>query len=299
MGCETPYFSGLGTCQALLPKVVAVGITLKGTTFTDATFVTESTWKAGISTSTAANRNTIIVPLRVYEKTSDEPEITTSNLGIKDKTNEPAPSMVGYAYAGIMDYVYMHVLAGNKFDVVLFLQDGSQVACRKSDNAIKGFRAMIETRADLPMADNAQNSYPLYFFFQSADEFKNLVIKHPDYSYNDLLDYVPVGADVYQGSTLSASTGVVTLNVYARGTTKPVLGLVTADFTVLESNGTATVAVSTVTEVGQGVYTVTIQEDTGGTANALEAGEWAVVQVNKIASTFITYASQPIKITAA
>ena len=298
MSCETPYFSGLGNCQKLLSKVKGIGITLKGTTFTDATFIADATWKAGISSSTPANRNAIILPLRVYTPTSPEPAMETSNLGIMDKTSDPAPSMVAYLLSGPMDYKALHALAGTKFDVVLFLEDDTQVGTRKADNAIKGFTAVIATRGGLPLADNVQQSYPVYVFFSSSKEFKNPVYKAPDYSMDDLLGYVPVGMDVYQGSTLSASTGVVTLNVYKRGTSQPVTGLVTADFTVLESSGTATVAVTTVTEVGQGVYTATIQEDTGGTPNALEAGEWAKVQVAKIVSANITYQSQVEKITA-
>lgn len=298
MGCETPYFSGLGNCQKLLSKVVGVGITIKGTTFTDATFVSEATWKTGISSSTPASRNTIILPLRVYANNSPEPEMATSNLGIMDKTNEPAPAMIGYLLCGPNDYKDLHALAGTKFDVVLFLEDGTQMATRKSDNSIKGFTALIETRANLPLADNAQQSYPLYVFFSSAKEFKNPVYKSPDYSMDDLLGYVPVGVDLYQSSTLSASTGVVTITAYKRGTTQPLTGLVVADVTVLESNGTAPVGSTTLVEVGQGVYTLTINEDVGGSASALDAGEWAKVQVAKIVTGYITYQSQVEKITA-
>jgi hypothetical protein len=297
MSCETPYFSGLGNCQKLLAKVAGVGITLKGTTFTDATFIAEATWKAGISTSTAANRNTIIFPLKVYEKTTDDPQVDTSNLGIKDVTNKPAPSMVGYLDCGPSDYKAIHDLAGTKFDVVLFLADGTQVGTRKSDGSIKGFRAKLETRADLPLADGAQNSYPLYLFFRDAKEFEEMVLVAPDYTLYDLIDYVPVGLDLKVGA-LSASTGQVSITVYKRGTTQPLTGLVVADVTVLESSGTATVGSTVLTEVGQGVYTLTIQEDTGGTGNALEAGEWAKIQVAKIASTFITYMSEVVKVTA-
>jgi len=298
MNGETPYFSGLGNFQKLLSKVVGVGITLKGTTFTDATFISSATWKTGICSSTAASRNTIVLPLKVYEKTSDEPGVDTSNLGIKDKTSENPPSMVGYIDAHALDYQALHGLAGTKFDVVLFLSDGTQVATRKADGNIKGFRAVLETRGDLPLADSLQNSYPVYLFFRSALEFKSMVLSAPDYMFEDILDYVPVGLDLICGA-LSASTGVVSITVYKRGTTQPLTGLVLADVTVLESNGTATVATTVCTEVGQGVYTVTIQEDSGGTPSALEAGEWAKIQVAKIAASYVTYQSQVVKVTAA
>jgi hypothetical protein len=298
MGCETPYFSGLGNCQKLLSKVVGIGITLKGTTFTDATFISASGWKAAIASSTPATRTAIVLPLKVYEKTTDAPGIETSNLGIKDITSTPPPSMVGYIDASACDYATLHGLTGTKFDVVLFLADGTMVGTRTVAGAIKGFRAILGTRGDLPQADNAQQSYPVYVFFRTAQEFMNQVFSVPSLSLDDVLDYVPVGLTLVADSTFAASTGVVTLHVYKRGTTEGKTGLVLADITVLESNATAPTQTTIVTEVGQGVYTVTINESIGATPGPLEAGEWVKLQVALIASTFITYQSNVLKITA-
>jgi hypothetical protein len=99
-------------------------------------------------------------------------------------------------------------------------------------------------------------------------------------------------------SKLDATTGVVTLGVYKRGTTTGLTGLILADITVLESNGTAPTATTIVAEVGQGVYTVTINESIGATPGALEAGEWALVQVAKIVTNDVTYLSNTLLLTA-
>ncbi len=298
MGCETPYFSGLGNCQKLLSKVVGIGITLKGTTWTDATFIDAASWKTAVSSYTPASRTTIVLPLKVYEKTTDAPGIETSNLAIKDITSNPPPSMVGYIDGSACDYATLHGLAGIKFDVVLFLADGMIVGTRMAAGTIKGFRAIIGTRGDLPNADNAQSSYPVYIFFRDAKEFMNQVFYSPIFTLDDIVDYVPVGLTLVADSTLSASTGVVTLHAYLRGTTAGKTGLILADITVLESNATAPTQTTVVTEVGQGVYTVTINESIGATPSALEAGEWVKVQVALIASTFITYMSNVLLLTA-
>lgn len=298
MSCQTPYFSGLGACNALLGKVKGVAITLKGTTFTDATIISDATWKTGIASATPASRNAIILPLRVYENKSPEAEMTTSNLGKMDKTNDPPPAASLYLDTGAYDHKYLHSLAGQKFDVVLFLEGGLVMATRKANNAVKGFRATLETRAGLPLSDNTQQSYKIDLYFDSIDEFKNFVLFTPDWSMDDLKDYVPVGVDLVPLGDLSASTGVVSIGVYKRGTKQGLTGLVVADVTVLDSSGTAPVGSTTLVEVGQGVYTLTINEDVGGSASALDAGEWATIQVAKIVSTFITYQSQVEKITA-
>ncbi|TRZ51260.1 hypothetical protein D4R99_04625, partial [bacterium] len=147
-------------------------------------------------------------------------------------------------------------------------------------------------------ADNAQQSYPVYVFFRTAQEFMNQVFSTPSFTFDEVLDYVPVGLTLVADSTFSASTGVVTLHAYKRGTTEGKTGLVLADITVLESNATAPTQTTICTEVGQGVYTVTINESIGNSPTALEAGEWAKVQVALIAATFITYQSNVLKITA-
>lgn len=298
MGCETPYFAGLGDCHALLSKVIGSGITLKGTTFTDATFIADATWKANIASSTPANRNTLVLQHLDYERTTDAATIETSNLGRKTQGVSAPPSMAASLDMGAYDYQTLFGLMGSKFDIVLFLADGKRMGTRKANGTIKGFRAEIAVRGDLPPADSSQKSFPVNFFFSDAKEFENIVIMSASSSFEETKDYVPVGLTLVADSTLSASTGVVTLHAYKRGTTEGKTGLVLADITVLESNATAPTATTIVTEVGQGVYTVTINESIGATPGALEAGEWVKVQVALIASTFITYQSNVLKITA-
>lgn len=300
MGCETPYFSGLGDCHALLSKVMGSGITNKGTTFTDATFIADATWKTNIASSTPASRNTIVLQHLDYERTSEAAVVETSNLGRKTQGVSAPPSMSASLDMGAYDYQTLFSLMGSKFDIVLFLADGKRMGTRKADGTIKGFRAEIAVRGDLPPADSSQKSFPVNIFFSDLKEFENgnMVIISATSSFEEIKDYVPVGLTLVADSTLAAATGVVTLHAYKRGTTEPKTGLVLADITVLESNATAPTATTIVTEVGQGVYTVTINESIGATPSALESGEWAKVQVALIATTYITYQSNVLKLVA-
>lgn len=297
--CATPYPAGLGTCKSFLSKVQGIAITPKGTTFTDATFALASTWATAVNSSTPASRTTELLPFIAFENTSDAIAIETSNLGRKIVGSKPAPSMVGYLDGSFCDYKTLLSYENNSVDIVLFLQDEKQMATRSSDGTIKGFRAKIAIMNGLPKADNAHQSFPVYIFFDFADEFDNGVLADPTYNFRTLLDYVPVGVTLVALSTLSASTGVITLGVYKRGTNTGLTGLILADITVLESNGTAPTATTIVAEVGLGVYTVTINESIGATPGALEAGEWAMIQVAKIVTTTVTYLSNTLTVIAA
>ena len=91
--CKLAYYSGLADCKALLNKVVGIGIIDKGTTFTRATFVTESVWKTNIASATTASRVSTVLEVLDVTRTTDDPTIETSALGKKRKTLNPAPSL--------------------------------------------------------------------------------------------------------------------------------------------------------------------------------------------------------------
>jgi hypothetical protein len=295
--CATPYPAGLGACKAFLSKVDGIAITPKGTTFTDATFILNTTWKTAVSSSTPASRTTELLEFIATENTSEAVSITTTNLGKKVVESKPTPSLTGYLNGSLCDYQTILAYEGQKVDIVLFLQDGKQMGTRTGYSTIKGFRATIAVNPSIPV-DESSKSFPVYIFFEDQKEFESIALVKPTYNFRSLLDYVPVGVNLVALSTLSASTGVITLGVYKRGTNTGLTGLILADITVLESNATAPVATTIVVEVGQGVYTVTINESIGATPGALEAGEWALLQVAKIVTADVTYLSNTLLVTA-
>lgn len=292
MNC-TPVYAGLADCGRLLKKVNGVMITDKGTEYTDTTFVTESVIKLGIASLTTALRNATVLPFINYERTTDDPSIQTSNLGIKDKDLDPAPSMQGWLDMSLCDYKTIHELEGIWFDVVLFTTDGLQFGTKKSDGAVKGFRCKIATRKDLPPSDNSQSSFPVDFYFRNADEFKNIMVFDPDYNFADVLDFVPVGLGL--SITTAYAAGDVVLQVNERCTNTGKTGLVLADFEILQSNGAPIVAVTVLVEDGLGQYTLTIKADSAGTPANIASGKFYTMQASADDATFATYLSNVIK----
>jgi hypothetical protein len=295
MGCKTAYFAGLGECAKMLERVVGFQLTDKGTVYTAATFELLSTHKTNIASATTASRVATAFPLIQYEKTTDDREVQTSNLGIKTKTNDPAPSMIGYLDASFCDYKTVHDLESKWFDVILYTADGDQIGTIDVDGNYKGFRCKIFTKKDLPESDNAQLSYPVDIYFRSAKEFENAVVASPDYDFDDILDTVPVGLSLSVVTAYASGTGDIVIKVVKRCTSEAYLGLAVADCEVLESNGVPVVACNALVENGDGQYTITIQELTTGVPADLAAGDWFKLQVSDDDATYVTYLSQAIK----
>ena len=296
--CNVGVFSGLADVICQLGKINGIMVTEKGTAFTDATFIAPSTHHVGIASITTASRTSMVYPMkRGYENTTDDITIQTSNLGYKEKDGEPIPSMVGMLDVGAVDYQTLQDLETSLWDIVLFTDKKKQVGCKNSSGSTKGFRARIAFKYGLPPSDNVQTSYPVYIFFDDADEFKNVVYASPSYSFQDLRDYVPVGLDMSITTAYATGTSTVIVKVVKRGTGVGLAGLVAADFEVLESNGTSVVGVVSIVDNGQGSYDVIIQEDTAGSANALESGEYYILQASDedATPTYLTYLSNAIK----
>lgn len=292
MNC-TPVFAGLADCQSLLKKVNGVMPTVKGTVYTRTTFITESVIKLGIASVTTANRNATVFPFLNYERTSDDPTIQTSNLGVKDKDLDPPPSMQGWLDASFCDYKTLQSLEGLVMDIVLFTTDGKQIGSLKADGNIKGFKAKISLRKDLPPSDNAQGSYPVDIFFRNAGEFENMLLFEPDYSFQDVLDFVAAGLTMFITTAIVQATGVVVVQVNERCTDTGKAGLTAPDFEILSSNAEGVVAVQSIVDDGLGQYTVTIKEDGGATF--IPVGEFYTMQASDDDSSFITFLSNVIK----
>jgi len=297
MSCETGYFSGLSDVICKLGKINGFMLTDKGTTFTDLTFVTESTHHVGIASVTTASRTSMVYPVLNWENTTDDVTIQTSNLGFKDTDGKPMPSALAHIDVSACDYQTLKDLEGKLFDVILFTDEGKQLGTRKTINSVKGFRAKIAFKYGLPPSDNGQLQFAVYIFFRATDEFENVVYETPSYSFSDLVDFVPVGLNVKVTTAYTSGSGQVTVKVTKRSTGVGLTGLVAADFEVLESNGSAPVSTTVATDSGLGVYVLTVHEDVGGSPTALDVGEYFVMQVSDEDSgpTYLTYQSNVIK----
>lgn len=292
MSCINAYFSGWGECSAMMEKMNGLILQEKGKTWTDSTILAISNWKTEIADDDSAIRSAMPFPIEGFENTTDDVEIITSQLGKKSIGSKPIPSGLIYLSASICDYKELHQLEGKAFEFLPTFQDGSVWATRKSDGTLKGFRVRVGTKAGLPPEDKSQ-SYPLYLFFDSYQEFEDVVLITPDFNFSDILDLVPVGLSMR--ITTAYAAGDVVVKVIKRCTDEGFTGLVGGDFEVMSSNGTPPVAVTGVNDDGLGQYTLTIKKS--GTPTDLTSGDYAVIQAHDDDGTYLTYLSNTIKVT--
>jgi len=295
MSCEKAYFNGWGSCASLLEKMNGSALQTKGETWTDTSIVSASTWHVSVASVITASRSILALPILSFENTTDDVEITTSQLGQKSITGKPIPSgMIGLD-ASLCDYKQLHALEDTWYEFFPFFQDGTFWATRKADGTLKGFRVKIGTKAGLPPEDKSL-SYPMYLFFQNYAEFENVVVVNPDFNFSDVLDYSPVGMDIRITTDYVIASGVVIVKVTNRGTGEGHTGLAIADFEILLSNADPTVAISALTDSGLGVYSLTIQSD----GAAFASGEYAIIQPSEedATPTYLTYLGHSLKVQA-
>lgn len=295
MSCKPAVFSGLGECKKLMDKMNGMVLYKKGTTFTSTTALDLSVVRTKIADDEFANRTATALPIMSFENTTDDISILTTQLGRKITDGKPIPSGVIYLDASMCDYKAINELEDIVLEAEPYFQDGTKWLSIKSDGTYKPFKVRLSTKFGLPPEDKTQ-SYPVYLFFESYQEFEDVVVVSPEYTFNDVLDIVPVGLSM---SIVTAYTGG---NVVVKVTErcKPdvgVTGLTSAtDFPVISSNGSPVVAVTSVVENGQGQYTLTIKTDSGGTPANLASSEYATIQAQDDDGTYATYLSQPVKV---
>lgn len=289
--CPTGYFAGLSDVVCKLGKINGFMLTDKGTTFTDTTFIAEATHHVGIASMTDASRNSMVYPVLNFENTTDDITIQTSNLNLKDKDGSPVPSALVFIDVSACDYQTLQGLEGKYFDIILFTDEGKQLGTRKGIDSIKGFRAKIALKYDLPPSDNGQLQFAVYLFFRAPEEFKKVVYQTPGYSFSDLVDFVPVGLGIEILTAYTSSSGQIQIKVTKRSTGLGQTGYAAADFVVLESNGDAPVSTTIATDEGLGSYLLTVHEDVGSSPTALDVGEYFVMQVSKDDGTYNTHQS--------
>lgn len=294
MFCEA-YFNGWGECARLMEKMNGSALNQKGVTWTDTTAIDSTTWRGKIAALVEADRTALMLPIHGFENTTDDVEIVTSPLGKKSVASKPIPSGIVYLDASICDYKTLHDLEDTWFEFIPFFQDGTFWMTRKSDGTLKGFRCKVATKAGLPPEDKTQ-SFPVYLMFDNYQEFENVYVFNPDFTFNDLFDYSAVGLNIR--ITTAYTAGDVVVKITKRGTGDGLTGLAVADFEVLKSNAEPTVAVTVVSDDGLGQYTLTIKKDNDGTPANLASGEYAVIQASDDDATYVTYLSPALKVTA-
>jgi len=286
-------FAGRSDFNSLMSEVIGVTLIKKGNTFTDATFIQSANWHTKVADLSAGM---VALPLSIkrgFENTTPEVTFeTAASTGFQEQTTQPVPSLKGYVDGSYCDYKTLQGLNGHSFNVVLHLKDGSLYATRDAALVIKGFRATVNTYFGLPLAENRQQSYPIWINFEYMDEFEDGYVDNPDWTFRDILDFLPVGLNVKVTTRLTTTAVVKVTN---RATGAGYEGLIVGDWSVLSTN-TDNVTVSVCSDDGSGVYTLTLVEDTAGSPTALDSGEWADVQATNDDATYITYVTNVVRL---
>jgi len=287
-------FGGRSSFNSLMAQVIGVSLIKNGTSsFVAATFIAPDTWKTLIAGVAGMNALPLSIK-RGFENTTPEVSMEESNLGFKEQTTLPIPSLKGYLDGSYCDYRVLNKLNGQEFEVVLHLKDGSQFGTKGSGTEVEGFKATCHFYFGIPLAENRMQSYPIWVNFESYDEFENGYLATPNYTLRNLLNFIPVGMNFETIVALSSSTA--TVSVTKRGDGSPVEGLVAADFSVLSSNAPDCSVLSLV-ETGGGVYVLTIQRLASSVPAALASGEFAIVQATQDDATYYTYSSNLVTFT--
>ncbi|MBW2610664.1 MAG: hypothetical protein JRC68_10035, partial [Deltaproteobacteria bacterium] len=285
-------FAGYGSFNSLLEKIQGVSAIKIGNTFTDLTFVDLATWRtliAGVAGMLAFPIST----KRGYDNTTDDLAIEKSNLGFGEVVDNPLPSMIGYIDGSICDYKTVQVMNGQSFDFVLHLKGGAQAGTRNDQLVTAGLRGTVYTRQNLPLAEDRQKSYPVYIMFDEISEFENMVVVNPTYTFRQLTDYRPIGLSMFYKTIYTESVAVVQINLRTDGSFLE--GLTAPDWEVISTNG-PDVAVLSIVDDLTGQYSLTVQRLSSTVPAALEAGEWAWIQVTDDDESYITHSSNLILI---
>ena len=265
MSCSTFYFSGQGECTAFREKVAGVILTKKNqVALSETAAATLSTW-ADVFANATEQLGTYIPFSRGYQNNTTEAEMTTSNLGLTEKTFDSPPMIKGFGELSYCDYKTLFQIDGATFDVFLVLKDGSLEGYQKADATIRGRRAKVYVNFNAPSADNLQESFPIDISFLDVNEWKeNSYTVKPNFSVLDLQDSLPVGLSI-SVVTPYATGGNVVVKAVKRCSNTPATNLTTSDnWKVLYSLGDPSVTVTTVNAASAafGLYTLTIKSNT-------------------------------------
>ena len=218
-----------------------------------------------------------------YENTTDDPNTITLDSTKKKNTTRPNPSGTFYLDTNFCDTKeVLRSLKNTNKTVIFELNDNSLHVTMNIAGKLMGFSGILDavTKGIAQPAD-VGNNLPLYFFSESYNEWENGWLIPMDFSLTDLiLEYSPVGLNIYPIGAYNTTSGVITVQVDVRCSPGGVTGLVVADFEIVRTNNLTSPAITAINEVGNGNYELTIQKEVVP-AN-LAVGDFFVIQVKKV-----------------
>lgn len=288
MSCKQATFAGWGTCKQLLTDMVGATIEKKGADWTNQQALSFAEWKDRVSGITGAT--VLPLPITGFASTTDEAEITTSQLGKKYKTKNAIPSGTLYLDASIVDYKQLYAIDGQQFNLMPWFDGGNFWMTENQDGSRKGLSCRLAMVAGFAPDDKTQ-SFPVHVFFDSYSEFENLVVFSPTFTFDDVLNETPAGLDVQITSAYDSTTGLMDVLVTKRGTGEPYEGLTFDQFVAISASFGTGAPYGSITDGfvdgSQGAYTLQVMQGT----ETLSDANTVTLQAQDDDATNITYLS--------
>ena len=291
--CGSLLAAGLGNCNSRIQNISFAILLPTGSAYTSAELATlakTKTYLAGDANIEALTAG-IYLPLSGFDITSDDPNITTSQLGTKSIFDDQVPSAMAYLNRSFHDYRQLWESNNSVVDIILGTKDGYFVMTSTANNSYRGLRAEIYSAPNLPKTDDPTKAHPIYFNFKAVSDFKYMQIIPMAFTQFDIEDIVPVGLDIRATGTYGS--GTISVLATLRGSDVGKAGI--TDWNVITSKADD-VAVTTFTDNGSGSYTLTVKKDASGTPANLAAGDITKIFGGIVATSYYTYLTGVLEI---
>ena len=284
-----------GDCQLPLSEIKNILICDKDVSFTDAEVKVLSNWEAAINEDLEIYA---VAGLVNYTPTTDDPNIITNPVSkAKTITNSPVPSFEFMLDSNFCDFKSMlQTLKGGVYGVFFELHNGNiQGYVDQSGNDIgsfKPYKARINAYTKGAQEIDSNEAFKLYVNFLNANELQNQYYFAPIWGVDELLDAMPVGVNVIKTGAYASGDQEVRITTRCADA---ITGLVVGDFeTSSTKSNVSTPAVTSVSDDGGGVYTLTVQKDSTP-ANIVD-GDYVYLRVAKKTGDVYNYVSNWIRV---
>ena len=291
--CGSLLAAGLGKCNSRIQNISFAILLPTGSAYTSAELATlakTKTYLAGDANIEALTAG-IYLPLSGFDITTDDPNITTSQLGTKSIFDDQVPSAMAYLNRSFHDYRQLWESNNSVVDIILGTKDGYFVMTSTANNSYRGLRAEIYSAPNLPKTDDPTKAHPIYFNFKAVSDFKYMQIIPMAFTQFDIEDIVPVGLDIRATGTYGS--GTISVLATLRGSDVGKAGI--TDWNVITSKADD-VAVTTFTDNGSGSYTLTVKKDASGTPANLAASDITKIFGGIVATSYYTYLTGVLEI---
>jgi len=294
--CSVDLPGGInGDCQLPLSEIKNILICDKDVSFTDAEVKVLSNWESKINEDLKIYA---VAGLVNYSPTTDDPNIVTNPVSkAKTITNRPVPSFEFMLDSNFCDFKSMlQTLKGGVYGVFFELHNGNiQGYVDQSGNDIgsfKPYKSRINAYTKGAQEIDSNEAFKLYVNFLNANELENQYYFSPIWGVDELMDAMPVGVGVTKTTAYASGDQEVRITIRCADA---ITGLTDSDFETSDSKSNVdTPAITSVSDDGGGVYTLTVQK--AATPDNLEDGDYVYLRVKKTSDTVVTHLSNWIRV---